>query len=123
MFENVNVRGVPLTDADILKAQLVERMDPDDADFYDQTWSAILKALALNSVEALPDLSKIEVKAVSTTHGGPLSDILKRSRGQKVRVLAGTGSDEGKGDVVLRHMRRSMRRCCLSPPACCGRLW
>lgn len=97
MFENVNVRGVPLTDADILKAQLVERMDPDDADFYDQTWSAILKALALNSVEALPDLSKIEVKAVSTTHGGPLSDILKRSRGQKVRVLAGTGSDEGKG--------------------------
>lgn len=97
MFENVNVRGVPLTDADILKAQLVERMGPDDADFYDQTWSAILKALALNSVEALPDLSKIEVKAVSTTHGGPLSDILKRSRGQKVRVLAGTGSDEGKG--------------------------
>lgn len=97
MFENVNVRGVPLTDADILKAQLVERMDPDDADFYDQTWSAILKALALNSVEALPDLSKIEVKAVSTTHGGPLSDILKRSRGQKALVPVYTGSDDGKG--------------------------
>lgn len=97
MFENVNVRGVPLTDADILKAQLVERMGPDDADFYDQTWSAILKALALNSVEALPDLSKIEVKAVSTTHGGPLSDILKRSRGQKVLVSAYTDSDDGKG--------------------------
>lgn len=96
MFENVNVRGVPLTDADILKAQLVERMDPDDADFYDQTWSAILKALALNSVEALPDLSKIEVKEVSTTHGGPLSDILKRSREQKVLVPAYSGSDAGK---------------------------
>lgn len=97
MFENVNVRGVPLTDADILKAQLVEKMDPDDADFYDQTWSAILKALALNSVEALPDLSKIEVKEVSTTHGGPLSDILKRSRGQKALVPVYTGSDDGKG--------------------------
>lgn len=97
MFENVNVRGVPLTDADILKAQLVEKMDPDDADFYDQTWSAILKALALNSVEALPDLSEIKVKAVSTTHGGPLSDILKRSRGQKVLVPVYTGSDDGKG--------------------------
>ena len=97
MFENVNVRGVPLTDADILKAQLVEKMDPDDADFYDQTWSAILKALALNSVEALPDLSEIKVKAVSTTHGGPLLDILKRSRGQKVLVPVYTGSDDGKG--------------------------
>ena len=97
MFENVNVRGVPLTDADILKAQFVERLSPDDAAFYDQVWSATLKALADNSVKALPDPSTIEVRVASTTRGGPLSDILRRSRGLKVRVPACTGSDDGKG--------------------------
>ena len=65
------------------------------------------EGVVLNSVEALPDLSEIKVKAVSTTHGGPLSDILKRSRGQKLPLCLCTQVRmTGREAAVLRLMRR-----------------
>ena len=115
MFENVNVRGVPTTDADILE----KKMDPDDADFYKSSFNAILKALA-ELIEALPDLSEIKVKAVSTAHGGPLWGVLKRSRGRGVLCLCTQVQDDGKGG------RSSSTHAALGVahrPACCGRLW